>query len=48
MEHFQEFAAHPICPKCQMRMITVPEPAPAQYECLRCSYSEPTSSVELP
>ena len=30
----------PKCPKCQMRMITVPVPAPARFECLRCAHSE--------
>jgi hypothetical protein len=33
----------PRCPKCDMRMITVANPAPAKYECLRCSHTEPVS-----
>jgi hypothetical protein len=31
----------PRCPRCQMRMITVLNPEPPRFECLRCSYSEP-------
>jgi hypothetical protein len=31
----------PLCPKCEMRMITVHKPHPsATYECLRCGHSE--------
>jgi hypothetical protein len=33
-------AARPHYPKCQMRMITVPNPVPARFECLRCSYCQ--------
>jgi hypothetical protein len=49
-DYYYPEAARPHCPKCQMRMITVPNPVPARFECLRCSYSEPTAqirSVEL-
>jgi rubredoxin len=28
----------PLCPKCQMRMITVQNPPPAKHECLKCGY----------
>jgi DNA-directed RNA polymerase subunit RPC12/RpoP len=32
----------PLCPKCEMRMITVHTPHPsAVYECLRCGHNEP-------
>jgi hypothetical protein len=32
----------PLCPKCEMRMITVHTPHPsATYECLRCGHNEP-------
>jgi predicted RNA-binding Zn-ribbon protein involved in translation (DUF1610 family) len=34
-----EEVERPHCPRCEMRMIAVREPAP-KYECLRCGHAE--------
>jgi hypothetical protein len=44
--------AHPICPKCQMRMLVTAgfkkDPEKRTYECLRCGYiRKPTDSTTL-
>jgi tRNA(Ile2) C34 agmatinyltransferase TiaS len=40
MTDLKDELSRPRCPQCNMRMMTVPNPPPATFECLRCGHIE--------